>query len=134
MHPARRYDAVAVALLALAALAGLLLWPALPDAMVVHWSGGAPDSSVGKPLAVLGIPAVGVAAVAVVRLVPAALTNTPGGENASVLFLGVVVAWVQGIVLAWNLGWQFSVGLAVVPILALAALLVAYSRVRGPLA
>ncbi|MFB6125242.1 MAG: DUF1648 domain-containing protein [Halanaeroarchaeum sp.] len=128
MHPARRADLIAVSLLALAALAGILLWSSLPETMVVHWSGGSPDSAVGKPLAVLGIPALGVASVAFVRFAPSSMTNTPGGENAAVLFLGVVVTWVQGIVLAWNLGWEFSVGLAVVPILVLAGLLVLYAR------
>lgn len=131
MHSARRADLVALALLALAALAGLLLWPSLPETMVIHWNGGTPNSAVAKPLAVLGLPAVGVAGVAFVRFAPATMTNTPGGENAAVVFLGVVVAYVEGVVLAWNLGWRFDVGLAVLPLLVLAGVLVAYSLLGG---
>jgi uncharacterized membrane protein len=127
----RRADAAALGLLAAAAVAGALLWPSLPDQMAVHWSGSRPDTFVPKPAGVLAVPALGAAAVAFVRLAPAALTSTPGGEAPTVLFLGVVLAWVQGVVYAWNLGYRFDVSLAVVPVLVGAGLLVAYATTRG---
>ena len=126
MPPIRRADRIAVGLVAVAALAGLLAWPSLPDQVAIHWSGGSPDRYVAKPLAVLGLPALGAAAVAFTRLAPDSLTNTPGGDDATVLFLGVVFVWVQGVVILWNMGWQFNVGVAVAPVLVLAGLLVAY--------
>jgi len=131
MYDSRRADTVAVGLLAAAALAGLALWASLPDQMAIHWSGSEPDSYVSKPLGVFAVPALGVATVVLVRLVPDSLTNTPGGVGPTVLFLGVVLAWVQGIVYAWNLGYRFDVGLAVVPVLVGAGLLVAYATTQG---
>lgn len=131
MYSSRRADVVAVGLVAAAAVVGLVLWPSLPDQMAIHWSGSQPDSYVSKPVAVFGVPALGVAAVALVRLAPESLTNTPGGEAVSVLFLGAVLAWMQGLVYAWNLGYRFDVELAVVPVLVGAGLLVAYAATRG---
>lgn len=131
MYTARRADAVAVGLLAAAALAGVALWPSLPDQMAIHWSGGRPDSFVAKPVAVLAVPALGVATVAFARLAPDSLTSTPGGVGPTVLFVGVVLAWVQGVVYAWNLGYRFDVSLAVAPVLVGAGLLVAYATTRA---
>jgi|AntRauMinimDraft_4_1070384.scaffolds.fasta_scaffold00019_52 uncharacterized membrane protein len=131
MYASRRVNAVAVGLMAVAALAGLVLWPSLPDQMAIHWSGSEPDSYVAKPVGVFGLFAVGVATVAFVRLAPDSVKSSPGGDGPAVLFVGVVVAWVQGIVYAWNLGYRFDVGLAVVPVLVGAGLLVVYATTRG---
>ena len=70
-----------------------------------------------------------VGTVAFVRLAPDWATSTPGGDDIGVIFLGVVFAWAQGIVLVWNLGYRFDVGLAVVPVVVLAGLLVVYASV-----
>lgn len=126
MYQARRADLIAVGLIAAGVLAGVLAWPSLPDQVAIHWNGGSPDSYVAKPVAVLGIPAFGAATVAFTRVAPDSLTNTPAGGDATVLFLGVVFAWVEGIVVLWNLGWHFSVEVAIAPVLLLAGLLVAY--------
>ncbi|MFB6071612.1 MAG: DUF1648 domain-containing protein [Halobacterium sp.] len=125
----RRANRVAVGALAAAAVAGLLLWPELPERMAIHWgSSGTPDNYVSKPVGVLGLPALGVAAVAVTRLAPDRATNTPGGENVAILFVAGVIAVVQGAVYAWNLGYRFDVWLVTVPVLAAAAALVAFAR------
>lgn len=118
MDPARRIDLLALLPMTVVALAGLLAWPDLPARMAIHWGpGGTPDTYVGKTLAVVGIFLFGVGTIAVTRLAPGWLTNTPGGQNLSVLIVGVVFAWVQGAVLIWNLGYHFPVGLAMVPLL-----------------
>ena len=127
MLPERQIDAVAVALAALPLAAAALLWPELPAEMAIHWGPGGADTFVSKPLATFGIFAFGVGTIAFVRLAPASLTNTPGGTNPTVLFLGFVFAWVEGMVVVWNLGFHFAVELAVLPILIFAGLLVAYS-------
>jgi len=132
MTPDRQVDVVAVALMAAGLAFGLAVWPDLPPRLVVHWSGGGPDTALAKPLALFGIFAIGVASVVLVRVLPSSMTNTPGGETASVLFLGLVFAWVQGVVVVWNLGHRFNVGLAVVPVLVLLGLLVMYGRFRRP--
>ena len=129
MHHERRVDLVAIGLMALGALVGVLAWPALPADLVIHWSGGSPDTVVAKPLAIFGVFALGVATVVVTRVAPDSLTSTPGGTNVTILFVGVVFAWVEGVVVLWNLWPHFSVGLAILPVIVLAGLLVAYSRV-----
>lgn len=120
---------LAVGLLAAAAAVGVLLWPALPADVAIHWNAsGAPDTVVSKPVAVFGLPAFGVAVVAFTRLAPDSLTNTPGGEDATVVFVGAALAAVQGAVYAWNLGFEFAVGVVVAAVLVAAALLVWYDR------
>lgn len=132
MDRERRVDLAAVGLMAAVTAAGLLAWPDLPSRVAIHWSGGSPDTYVSKPVGILGLFAFGVGVVAFVRLAPSRLTNTPGGPGLSILFVGVVFAWAQATVLLWNLGYRFDVGLATVPILVLAGLLVAYAYLGNP--
>lgn len=131
MRQARRMDGIAMAVAAIPLLAAVLRWPALPDQLAVHWQGNTPDTFLSKPLGTLGIYALFLGTLAFVRLAPDSITNTPGGENVTVLFLGVVFAWVEMIVLLWNLGLRFSVELATVPILVLTAGLLWYASRRG---
>ena len=125
MPSSRLIDAVALSLAAVPLVAALVLWTDLPAEMVIHWSGGEPNDALPKPVATIGLYAFAVATVAFVRLAPNSMTNTPGGEDLTVLFLGGTLAWVQGIVLAWNLGYRFSIELAIAPILFGAGILVA---------
>lgn len=127
----RRIDWFAVGLLAASSLVGLALWPELPEQMAIHWgSGGSPDDYLAKPLAVVGLPAFGVATIAFTRLAPDSLKNTPGGEDLAVLFVGGVFAVLQGTIYAWNLGYRFDIWLVVAPILVAAGLLVWYTTTR----
>jgi uncharacterized membrane protein len=128
---ARSADLVAYALLVGAALAGLLLWPALPDSMAIHFgAGGEPDSFVAKPVAVVLAPAIGVAAVLLVRYAPewASRTRSPYVETLSVVFVGSVIAYIQGFVYAWNLGYRLSIWVVLAPVLLAAAAFVAYTH------
>lgn len=131
MHPHRKYDLLAVGLMSAVTLAALLFWAELPSQMAIHWSAGGADSFVSKPVAVFGLLALGVGTVVFVRLAPSSLRNTD--PNATVLFVGVVLAWAQGLVLVWNLGYQVNMLLAVIPILILAGLFVVYSYLGNPL-
>lgn len=133
MDPDRRYDLFAVGLIGTVTLFGLFLWPELPSKMAIHWSGGTPDSFVSKSLAIFGLFAFGIGTVIFVRIAPPSLTNTPGGPNITVLFIGVVLTWVQSLVLVWNLGYKFNMGLAVLPVLVLAGLLAVYAHLGNPL-
>ena len=125
--PACRFDLLAVALLAIPAVAALLVSDSLPAEMAVHWNAaGTPDNAVAKPLATFGLPLFGIATVVAVRLLPDSLTSTPGGETPAILFVGVVFAWVETLVLVWNRGYRFNVTLATLPVLVLAAGVVWY--------
>jgi uncharacterized membrane protein len=135
MFPFRTVDATAVALLALSALAGLALWPSLPNEMAIHFgASGTPDNFVEKPLGVLLAPVIGVGALAFVRL---ASRVDPTADrrvlDVSVLFLGATIAFVQSFVLAWNLGVRLNPMVVVVPVLAGALLLTLYAVKRDGL-
>lgn len=128
MYSDRWVDITAIGLMAAVTAVGVLRWGQLPSELVVHWSVGQPDTAVAKPLAIFGLFAFGVLTVLFTRFAPDSWTNTPGNTDLTVLFLGVVFAWAQGIVIVWNLGHRFNVLLAVVPILLLALVLVLASR------
>ncbi len=127
MLSARRIDAVALGLAAIPVATAVLLWPELPAEMAIHWGPEGPDTFVSKSLATVGVFAFTVGTIAFVRLAPDSLTSTPGGEDVSVLFLGLVVGWVEGIIVVWNLGLRFSVEFALLPILVLTVGLLAYA-------
>ncbi|MFB6152908.1 MAG: DUF1648 domain-containing protein [Halodesulfurarchaeum sp.] len=131
MHPDRRFDLLAGGLMAIPLLAGFALWTELPARVAIHWSASGPDTFVAKPVAIVGLFLFGLGTIAFVRLAPHSMTNTPGGKNVTVLFLGVVFAWVHGMVVVWNLGYHFSVSLAVFPVLILAGGLVVYAMWGG---
>jgi hypothetical protein len=131
MRYRRRVNWLAVASLAAASLVGLVLWSSLPGQMAIHWgANGSPDNHVAKPLAVVGLPTVGVASILFVRLAPDSLKNTPGGEDRSVLFVAGVFTLLQGTIYAWNLGHRFDIWLVVAPILLGTAVVVAVSTLR----
>ncbi|WP_254839379.1 DUF1648 domain-containing protein [Natronomonas marina] len=129
-------DVLAAGLLAASALAGLALWPRLPAEMAIHFdSGGDPDDFVARPLGVALAPALGVAGIAIARLSARADPSTDARVlGAAVLFVGAVVAYVQALVLAYNLGYAVPFSLGLTPVLVAAALLTVYAlRVDGPL-
>ncbi|MFC7175767.1 DUF1648 domain-containing protein [Halosegnis marinus] len=132
----RSSDLAAYVLLALPVLAGLLLWGALPDRMAIHFgTSGAPDNYVARPLGVVLAPGVGLFAVLVTRYAPDWLSRTytaPQVERATVVFVAGVVAYVQGFVLAWNLGYRADPTLlAVAPVLVAAGAFAVYTYARG---
>ncbi|MFW6384498.1 MAG: DUF1648 domain-containing protein [Halodesulfurarchaeum sp.] len=117
-------DGIALGLATVPVLAAFFLWGQLPAELAVHWSGGQPDGYLPKPLGTVGLLALAAGAIGFLRLAPDRLTSTPGGEDLTVLFLGVVFGWVETIVLVWNLGFRFPVEWAVLPVLILTAGLV----------
>jgi|GEM_PF-639594 len=106
-------DLLAVVPLVASLAAGLLAYPALPAEMAVHFSGGGPDQFVSKSVGVWLVPVVGLAAVAVTRRE----ARYSGPFRAVVLgFVGWVVALAHGYVLLWNLGYQLSSLVVLVPV------------------
>ncbi|MFB6101286.1 MAG: DUF1648 domain-containing protein [Haloplanus sp.] len=124
MYRPRRIDLVAAGAIALPTLAALAVWPRLPETLAIHWQGRTPDNYATKSVAVFGTALFGVAAIAFVRLAPPWATSTPGGDDIAVLGTGITIAWVQAIVVVWNLGYRFDVMLATLPLLAAVGLLI----------
>jgi len=125
-------DLVAVAVLALAAVAGVAVWPRLPAEVAIHFdAAGTPDRYVSKPVGVFLAPAIGLVGVAIVRF---AGRSDPTADrrvlSLAVVFVGGLVAYAQGLVLAFNLGWAFSMTAALVPVFVAAAALVGYALYR----
>jgi hypothetical protein len=110
-----RLDALSVALLVGAAVAGVALLPSLPDRMAVRFgTGGAPNEYMAAPLAVALVPVVGLLALGAVRGV-----LPPGRDVPAPAWFGVALAafltYVHGVVIAWNLGIKLNVTLFVLP-------------------
>jgi len=127
---ARTSDLFAYALLAGSAALGLLVWPALPESVAIHFGlGGDPDTFVSKPVAVVLTPAIGVLAVLAVRYAPERLgghTDSLASENTTVLFVAAVIAYAQAFVYVRNLGYQPDPMVVTVPVLIAAGLFVVY--------
>jgi len=111
--PLDRYDWVSLALIAATLLAGLALWGRLPAEMAIHFSAsGEPDDFVSKPVAILSLPALMLATLLFVE--GAGRVDPP--EDPSVLGVVTVatmalLAAVQGLLFAWNLGYEIPFGL-----------------------
>ena len=131
--PWQRADRLAYAATGLAVLGGLVLWPRLPAETAIHFDASStPDSFVSKPVGVLLTPTVGVAAILLVRRggeLGGGPTH-PAVEDAAVGFVGVVVGYVQGLVLAWNVGLRFDVTVSVLPVVGFAVALLLYAMYR----
>ncbi|WP_058827094.1 DUF1648 domain-containing protein [Haloferax sp. Q22] len=110
-----RLTLVGVAILALSAVAGLVALPTLPSSVAIQFGiGGTPDSVVAAPLGVALIPAIGVGVLLVTQFVGA----TDIGNRVPPVFdavLATFLAYVQALVLAYNLGARFDMLVAVVP-------------------
>jgi uncharacterized membrane protein len=130
----RSTDLVAYALLAGSVLVGLLLWSSLPDSMAIHFGvGGEPDSFVAKPVGVLLAPTIGLGAVVLTRYGPERASRTYGSpyiENVAVVFTATVIAYAQGFVYAWNLGYRPGSLVVLAPVLLAAGAFVAYTYTR----
>ncbi|WP_042663795.1 DUF1648 domain-containing protein [Haloferax sp. ATB1] len=110
-----RLTLVGVAILALSAVAGVVLLPALPSSVAIHFGiGDDPDSFVAAPLGVLLIPVIGVGALLVTRFVGAAGSGT-SVPSVFDSILATFLAYVQALVLAYNLGARFDMLVAVLP-------------------
>ena len=125
-----RLDALSVALLVGAALAGLALLPSLPGRIAVHFgSGGAPDGYLAAPLGVVLVPVIGLLALGAVRGVVPLGRDVPAPSWFG-LALAAFLAYVHGVVLAWNLGLAVNVTLFVLPAVAVVVVL-AFAIDRG---
>jgi uncharacterized membrane protein len=128
----RPSDAVALALLVVAAVAGVAVWPSLPAEMAIHFdASGTPDNFVSKPVAVFLTPAIGLGTVVFMRAVahadPSADQRT---LSAAVVFVSGIIAYVHGLVLTYNLGYDYDMTIALVPVFLATAALVGYAFYR----
>ncbi|SFG10199.1 Protein of unknown function [Halopelagius inordinatus] len=111
----RQYDALSVAVLAASAVLGVVLLSSLPDRFAIHFgTSGAPDSFTSPLVGVFLLPVVGAGTLVFVRGV-SSVAGTEDVPPAFGLLLSSFLAYVQVVVLAWNLGYPVDVGVAVLP-------------------
>ncbi|WP_396612873.1 DUF1648 domain-containing protein [Haloferax sp. S1W] len=112
-----RLTLVGVGLFVATAVVSLALLPLLPAEVAIHFGlGGEPDSFVSAPAGVLLLPGIGLA-----TLVATRATGSLGiGTSAPPVFdplLATFLGYVQALVLAYNLGMQINVSMALAPAL-----------------
>ncbi|RXK51978.1 DUF1648 domain-containing protein [Halorientalis pallida] len=127
-----RLDAITGGLALLTALAGLAVYPRLPAEMAIHFSAsGQPDTFAPKAVVVAVMPVAMVLTHVVLRwsarVDPPADPRTMTGITVATMLL---LAAVQGLVLAWNLGYAVPFDLVLVGVLAWGALVAGYAIVR----
>ncbi|QIB73886.1 DUF1648 domain-containing protein [Halogeometricum borinquense] len=109
-----RADIVGIAVLGATALVGLVFLPSLPDQFAIHFGMDGADSFVSTPVGLFLLPAIGIVTIVLLRSVSE--MKEAGGVSGSYGFaLALFLAYVQGVVLAWNLGFGVDVSLFVLP-------------------
>jgi len=108
----------------LTAVASVLASPEMPAEMVTHWNTEGPNGTMDRTLALAGLPALAAALLTMFELLPRV---DPLGEHITdlgryydllVMVVVGLIAYVHGIVIAWNLGYDFAVVQAVAPAVA----------------
>jgi uncharacterized membrane protein len=112
--PLRWSDAAAILVLIATAGATAMVYPSLPEQFAVHFdASGTPDSFYGRTLGAALVPAISVGMYVMFRVLP---VIDPRGENfrtfqttydAIVLLTLLFLAFVQGLLLAYNLGIEY---------------------------
>jgi uncharacterized membrane protein len=131
-RPLTRLDAISGGLALLTALVGLALYPRRPAGMAIHFSAsGQPDNFVPKAVAVAAMPLLMLLTHVVMqwaaRVDPPDDPRTMTGITVATVLL---LAAIQGLVLAWNLGYAVPFDLVLVGILVWGALVAGYAVVR----
>jgi len=128
----RTTTVVTLALVVGSTAIGLLVWSRLPAEMAIHFSAtGTPDTYVSKPIGVFLLPAIMLGTL--VFLAGAFRVDPPDDPRiASVTAVSTMgfMAAVQGLVLAWNLGYPVPFDLVTVGVVLWGAALVGYVVVR----
>ncbi len=106
----------------LSLLLGLAAYPYMPDQVASHWNAyGQADGYATKTFAIIFIPimvlATGALMIFLPRLDPlkANLAVFQSSYNRIIVLMAGFLFYLQGITLAWNLGWQFNLVLALTP-------------------
>jgi uncharacterized membrane protein len=128
-----RRDVAGGGIVLLMALAAALVYPRLPERMAIHFSAaGQPDGYLARPLAVALLPGVAATVLVLFKIVPAI---DPLGGNIErfqryydffVVFAVGILAYVHGLVLAYNVGYRFDMTTVVVPLLAVTFVVAGY--------
>lgn len=122
---ARRRNLLGAGIIAVTGILGIALMGRLPDQVAIHFGpSGQPDDYAGKAFALALVPALQAVMLAVFAVLP---RIDPLGENIRKFgdmynWLVVVIVgflgYIHGVVLLWNIGYEFAVAQATVPAVA----------------
>lgn len=125
---------IVLALVAIAVIAGALLWNQLPELMASHWNvNNEVDGYIPKFSGVFMMPLVTLGMFALFLVLPnidplkANIAQFRGAFNLFILLITVFMLYAHGLTLAWNLGYQnFDMGRAMIPFLGILFMFIGY--------
>ncbi len=125
---------IVIALIAIAVIAGAVLWDQLPDQMASHWNAkDQVDGYMPKFWGVFLTPLVTLGMLGLFILLPnidplkANIAQFRNVFNVFVLFITVFMLYIHGLTLAWSLGYQnFKMSAAMLPFLGVLFIFVGY--------
>lgn len=118
---------LSVFLVLIATAAGLALWNQFPPEMASHWNAqGNVDGTMSKPWAILLLPAVAIAMLALFIILPGLdplsknIATFRSEFNLFIFLMILFMTYVYALTLVWNLGFNtFSMGTAILPAMGL---------------
>ncbi len=125
---------VVLTLIAIAIIAGALLWNQLPDQMASHWNiNDQVDGTMSKFWGVFLIPLIALGLFLLFQVIPnidphkANIAQFRETFNLFIIFMIVFLLYVNGLTLAWSLGYQnFKMSSALLPFIGLLFIFIGY--------
>lgn len=128
-----RRTVAGLAIVLVAALASALAAPELPEQVTTHWNAaGEGDDTMGKTAVLVGGPALVFGIVALFEVVPRIdplggnIREFQGAYDAIAVLTAGFLAYVYGLVLAWNVGYEFPMLQGLAPAFAVLYVAVGY--------
>lgn len=122
-----------LALIAIAVIAGLLLWNQLPEQMASHWNANDQvDGTMSRFWGVWMMPLMTLGIFALLILVPsidplkANIAGFRGIFNLFIVFMTAFMLSVHGLTLAWSLGYKFRMSAALLPFMGILFIFIGY--------
>jgi uncharacterized membrane protein len=120
-------------LIAIAVVAGILLWNQLPNPMASHWNANDEvDGYISKFWGVWLMPLVTLGMFGLFLLVPvidplkANIAKFRGVFNLFILLIAAFMLYIHGLTLAWNMGYEFKMSAAMLPFLGILFIFIGY--------
>ncbi len=125
---------IVVILIAMAVLAGVLLWNQLPEQMASHWNANDEvDGYISKFWGVFLMPLITLGMFGLFIALPnmdplkANIASFRGAFNLFIVIITVFMLYIHGLTLAWSLGYQgFKISAAMLPFLGILFMYIGY--------
>lgn len=125
---------IVLTLIAIAVIAGLLLWNQLPDQMASHWNANDEvDGYISKFWGVFLMPLTTLGLFALLLVVPnidphkANIEQFRSTFNLFIVFIVIFLLYIHGLTVAWSLGYQnFKISSAMLPFLGILFIMIGF--------